>query len=184
LQQADQGDRAAAEQLFPLVEPMLRELARRQASFRNFEVSTTVLVDHAFAALVGTGATDWQPGDRRKFFRYAARQMHSLLVDACRRANSQRRGGGWKSVSGAVEELPLVEDPGAYLDFLLDLDAALERLAQFAPADALLFRVHFLLGYPVVEAAQEAGVSAAEAVEALARARAWLRASLKDYHKR
>ena len=84
LRRADQGDRDAAGRLFALVEGDLRAIARKRkrAVPVGGDQSTTLLVDDAFLRLVGQQATTWEPGDRRKFFGYAANQIHQMLVKA------------------------------------------------------------------------------------------------------
>src|ERR1700736_2544802 len=100
LQKAGRGDRAAADELYRLVEKDLRAIAgKRKRRFENpLEGSTTVLVDDAFCKLVGSDVTNWQPGDRGKFFSYAANKIHDLLVEAARARLAQKRGGGRQHV--------------------------------------------------------------------------------------
>ncbi len=95
LQKACGGDRMASDELYRLVEKDLRAIAgKRKQRFKNvLEGSTTVLVDDAFCKLVGNDVTIWQPGDRGKFFSYAANKIHDLLVEAARARMAQKRGG-------------------------------------------------------------------------------------------
>src|SRR6266851_2992229 len=77
LQQAEQGNQDAENQLFPLVEADLRQIAekRLKGMKREVDLSATMLIDEAFAKLVGKNETQWLPGDRSKFFGYMARLM-------------------------------------------------------------------------------------------------------------
>jgi RNA polymerase sigma factor (TIGR02999 family) len=184
LQQADQGDRDAADRLFALVENDLKAIARKRkrAAPVGGEQSTTLLVDDMFVRLVGQQATSWRPGDRQKFFGYAANQIHQLLVKAAQAARAEKRGGGRQRVE--AEAMDLAADPGRSesVDLLLDLKDALDRFERFAPEDALLFRVRYFLGCTFDECAEVLGVSATEAKRKFERARLWLESELKEYH--
>jgi RNA polymerase sigma factor (TIGR02999 family) len=184
LQQADRGDRAAADALYRLVEKDLRAIAgRRKRRFENpVEGSTTILVDDAFCKLVGSDATLWRPGDRGKFFSYVATKIHDLLVDAARAKLAQKRGGERKQVD--VEAL----DPAAptsqaveETDFTIDLKDALARMEVFAPREASAFRIYYFLGCTFDETASTLQVSATEAKRLVRKAQMWLQRELKGY---
>src|SRR5437588_7388165 len=100
LQQAESGDRDAADKLYRLVERDLRAIAgKRKQRFGNpMDGSTTVLVDDAFCKLVGSDVTTWLPGDRGKFFSYVANKIHDLLVEAARSQAALKRGGDRRQV--------------------------------------------------------------------------------------
>ena len=103
LQKADEGDRDAADALFRLVEQDLRAIAvNRRKAVQAADLSTTALIDDAFCQLVGQGKTQWEPGDRGKFYGFISRKMHDLLIDDVRRAASRR--GAHEALS--VEALP------------------------------------------------------------------------------
>ena len=185
LQKASGGDRAAADELYRLVEDDLRAIVGRRK--KRLEDpgggSTTVLVDDAFCKLVGRDVTVWQPGDRGKFFSYAANKIHDMLVDAARARLAQKRGGDRRQVD--VADL----DPAAPnaleaddSDFVIDLKAALDQLDGFAPAEARAFRIYYFLGCTFDETAGILEVSATEAKRLCKKAQLWLQRSLKDYH--
>ena len=90
------GDRAALDELLPLVYGELRRQAARclRAQPAGHALQPTALVHEAYLRLVDRGGTgaDWQ--DRSHFFAVAARVMRSLLVDYARaRRTAKRRGG-------------------------------------------------------------------------------------------
>jgi RNA polymerase sigma factor (TIGR02999 family) len=180
LQQADQGDREAVGRLFHLVESDLKVIARKRkrSAPASADASTTVLVDDAFHRLVGRNAADWQPGDRRKFFGFAAKQMHDLLLKAARAEQAAKRGGGQKRVDIDPDNIAA---NGGDAGMLFDLKEALARFEQFAPQDALGFRLRFFLSCTFEEVAELAGVSATEAKRSFKRAKLWLSAQLKEY---
>jgi RNA polymerase sigma factor (TIGR02999 family) len=184
LQRADQGDRDAAGRLFRLVESDLKLIARkrRRTAPASADASTTLLVDEAFCRLVGNKAATWQPGDRRKFVGFAARKMHDLLVKAARAERASKRGGGRQRLEREEGEIAAPVG-GAFgnPDMLLDLKEALDRFEQFAPEDALGFRLRFFLNCTFEELAEVLGVSATEAKRTFQRAKLWLSNELKEY---
>ena len=184
LQKAGTGDRAAADQLYRLVEKDLRAIAgKRKKRFENpLEGSTTVLVDDAFCKLVGSDVTTWQPGDRGKFFSYVANKIHDLLVEAARAKLAQKRGGDRKQVD--VEALDQAA-PGSAAreesDFMIDLKNALDRMEAFAQQEATAFRIYYFLGCTFDETADILQVSATEVKRLCKKAQMWLQRELKGY---
>ncbi len=184
LRDADQGDAAAANRLFLLVENELKAIARKRkrSSPAGGDSPTTLLVDEAFLRLVGQQATQWEAGDRRKFFGYASNQIHDLLLKSARAARAAKRGGGRPHVAAEAEDLPDAGGGSDDLDLLLDLKEALERFERFAPEDALGFRARYFLGCTFEEVAALLNVSATEAKRSYQRARLWLENELKEYN--
>src|SRR5919107_307487 len=78
------GDRAALDQLIPLVYAELHTLASRQLAgeWRHGRLQTTAVVSEAYLRLMGQRA-DWQ--DRAHFFAIAAQVMRRILLDHARR---------------------------------------------------------------------------------------------------
>jgi len=180
LQKVDGGDAAAAEDLYRLVENDLRAIAaKRRAGFdATREQSTTLLVDEAFLRLVGREVTAWLPGDRAKFFSYAATKIHNLLVEAARAKGAKKRGAGFRRQD--LEALDAGQD-GLESDFVIDLKGALEKLEGFAPSAAKVFRVYYFLGCTFEETAGILSVSATEAKRLCKKAQLWLQHELKAY---
>ncbi len=184
LQKAGGGDRAAADELYRLVEKDLRAIAgkRKQRLGNPLDGSTTVLVDDAFCKLVGTDATVWNPGDRGKFFSYAANKIHDLLVEAARARLAQKRGG-------VRQQLDLIAlDPAAPnalaaedSDFVIDLKNALDQLDGFALRESQAFRIHYFLGCTFEETADVLQVSPTEVKRLCKKAQMWLQRELKEY---
>ena len=88
------GEAGAAEQLFGLLYPDLRQLAhgrlRRSGKFTLLD--TTELVHESYLRLYKAGSLE--AGDKGQFMAYAARVMRSVVVDFVRRRAADRRGGG------------------------------------------------------------------------------------------
>jgi RNA polymerase sigma factor (TIGR02999 family) len=184
LQQAEQGDRQAADRLFRLVEADLRGIAgkRKQRYADELDANTTALVDDVFCHLVGRDVTLWQPGDRRKFFSYAANKIHDLLVDTARAQAAQRRGGEHQRV--AFDEAGPAAGPNLSFDdrdFMLDLKDALSRFEEFAAHESTVFRIRYFLGCTFEEIAEILDISATEAKRQFRKAQLWLQRELRDY---
>src|SRR3954447_16020621 len=128
----EQGDPRAAEQLLPLVYDELRRLAARRLAQEKpgQTLQATALVHEAFLRLVGDRDPGWN--GRGHFFAAAAEAMRRILVDNARRKRSARLGGS-RERSELREDGPLISPLG---DEVLDLDAALTRLAAVDPQAA------------------------------------------------
>jgi RNA polymerase sigma factor (TIGR02999 family) len=94
LQRWGDGDRAALDELTPLVLYELRQLAaaylRRERPGHTLQA--TALVNEAYLRLVGQKQGRWQ--GRRHFYGIAARLMRQVLVEHARRHGAEKRGGG------------------------------------------------------------------------------------------
>src|SRR5262245_26000987 len=99
-----EGDRAALDQLVPMVHEELRRLARRnlRRERAGHTLQTTALVNEAYIRLVDQKRMRWQ--NRAHFFAIAAQLMRRILVDYARRRRYQKRGGGALQVSLAQVE--------------------------------------------------------------------------------
>ena len=170
----DGGDADAASALFPLVYAELREIARgRLASERpNHTLTPTALVHEAYLRLVGA-ATPRFAGTRH-FLAIAAIAMRRILIDHARGALREKRGGGRLAVT-------LPDDvPGEALDpaELLNLDAALERLAAVDAEMAQVVELRYFGGLTVEETAAAMALSPRGVNRHWTSARAWLRREL------
>ncbi len=129
----------------------------------------TALVHEAYLRLVGNAAVKWD--GRAHFFAAAAEAMRRILIENARRRKSLKQGGN-------VVQHELSDDDAAVhfdnTDELLDLDAALTKLAATEPELASLVELRFFAGLTVDEAAQALGVSARTVKRNWAFARAWL----------
>src|SRR5262245_20695759 len=121
----EQGETQAAAQLLPLVYDELRRLAAQKLAQEKpgHTLEATALVHEAYHRLVGSAKESHWDG-RGHFFAAAAEAMRRILVEAARRKQRLRHGGGRLRISGA-QDLPGLEKP----DRLLALDEALDQLA-------------------------------------------------------
>ena len=176
LSAVEQGDPHAAEQLLPLIYDELRKLAaERMANERPGQtLQATALVHEAYLRLVDTEKVQhWN--SRGHFFAAAAQAMQRILVEAARRKNMVKYGGGRGRVP--LEEFHRVTDSP---QDLLDLDEALTRFAAEEPDKARLVQLRFFAGLSTAEAAEILGISVATAERWWAYARTWLFAELDD----
>jgi RNA polymerase sigma factor (TIGR02999 family) len=173
----EQGDPHAAAQLLPLVYDELRKLAAAKLAQEKpgQTLQATALVHEAYLRLVDTDqAQHWD--SRGHFFAAAAEAMRRILIDQARRKRRPKHGGGRHRLD-LNEALSLSQEPS---DDLLDLDEALNRLAQEDSAKAELVKLHFFAGLTLEEAGQLLGISERTAKRHWAYARAWLYAAVQD----
>jgi RNA polymerase sigma factor (TIGR02999 family) len=156
---------------FLLVYDELRRLAaaRLIGERAGHSLDATALVHEAYLRL---GAASF--ADRSGFFRTAAVAMQRILVDHARRRKSARRGSGARTVALDGDAPDLRADP----DLVLDVDAALERLAQEDPSSAEVARHRLFAGLSIDETAEALGISRATAFREWAYARSWLATAL------
>jgi RNA polymerase sigma factor (TIGR02999 family) len=171
----EQGDPQAADQLLPLVYDQLRLLASQKLGQEKpgQTLQATALVNEAYVRLVGTG-DEKQWDNRRHFFAAAAEAMRRILVDNARRKQSRKHGGDWQRREVDADALVA---PEPNLD-LLELDAALHRLAEHDPLKAKLVELRYFAGLTGDEAAAVLGLSPSSADRHWAFTRAWLRREL------
>lgn len=183
LDQIQQGDPHAAEQLFPLVYEELRKLAAQKLTHEapGQTLQATALVHEAYLRLVMPASGSRDPPEaqhwdgRRHFFAAAAEAMRRILINRARDRGRLKRGGGWRRLRLEHINLSVSEPP----DELLDLNDALDKLAQEDPACAELVKLRFFAGLTLDEAAETLGVVRRTADRYWAFGRSWLYAALR-----
>ncbi|MCG6118132.1 MAG: ECF-type sigma factor [Aquimonas sp.] len=176
LQAAGEGDRAALDRLVPLVYESLRKIARSQRAGeqRAHTLSTTALVNEAWLRLLGPERSDWQC--EAHFYRYAAKAMRHILIDAARSRQAQKRGGGAEHVE--LDSAPPIAEQAC--GELLALDQALLQLAEVNPRLAQVVELRFFAGLEVEQVAEVLGINARSVVRDWAKARALLAQMLES----
>ncbi|HEY2842577.1 MAG TPA: ECF-type sigma factor, partial [Bryobacteraceae bacterium] len=88
-----EGDKAAGDELAPLVYQELRKLAASYLRHerRTHTWQTTELVNEAYLKIAGVPSPNFE--GRSHFFGIAAQIMRRLLTDYARRKRSEKRGG-------------------------------------------------------------------------------------------
>lgn len=171
---AQQGDRLATDELFPLVYEELRRVAEQFLSRENaaHTLQPTALVHEAYIRLVGPADITWE--SRRHFFGSAARAIRRILTDHARSKRRAKRGGGAQRIP--VDEAAVVIQ-GIDLD-ILALDDALKLLAQLDPHKADLVELRFFAGLSMEDIAHALGASPSTIARDWRFARAWLHREL------
>lgn len=164
------GDPSAAERLLPLVYDELRRLAatRMAGEKPGHTLQPTALVHEAYLRLVGGGERAWD--SRGHFFATAAVAMRRIVVEAARRKNRHKHGGGYERVEIELADLPTRLPP----DDLIALDDALTRLEQIDPVKARLVTLRYFAGMTIEQAAEALDISRVTAHRYWTFARAWL----------
>ncbi len=173
---AFQEDRRALDHLFSTTYEELRRLA---SSVRRDDPSAslnpTALVNEAWIKLAGS--PDLAVTSRLHFKRIAARAMRQVLVEAARRRNAHKRGGGTGVTVTFDESLGA---PASFGEDLLALEAALEQLGRMHPRQALMVEGRFFGGLDLTETAALLEVSEATILRDWRAAKAWLAYELRQ----
>ncbi len=165
------GDRAALDELMPLVYEELRRLAHKciRRERPGHTLQTSVLVNEAYLRLVDQKNIHWQ--DRAHFFGIAARLMRQILVDYARQRGSAKRGGDARRVP--LDEAMIVSEERAA--DVVALDDALKSLAEIDPRKSQIVELRFFGGLSIEEAAEVLKVSPGTIMREWTLAKAWLR---------
>ena len=168
------GDREAFDVLLPLVEGELRRIARRslRGERGHHTLQPTALVNEAWLRFEREHGMRWR--DRGHFFAVAAQIMRFILVDYARRRQTEKRGGDFcrVSLSDVLEVAPV------RFDGIVDVDAALTRLARADGRKARVATLRLFAGATVEETAEALGVSSITVMRDWRFARAWLKREL------
>lgn len=173
LAECSQGDRSAEAALMDLVYGELRRIAsafmRREKAGHSLQ--TSALVNEAFLRLAGRQTI--QLKNRSLFFTAAARAMRRVLIEHARRKQASKRDGGQRVDLDSAE---IVAEGGTLQ--LIQLDSALEQLAQFDPRQAQIVELRFFAGLSVEETAEALGLSTRTVKRDWQVARAWLKGEM------
>ena len=176
-----QGDEQATVRLAEIVHADLRHMAARfLAGERDaHSLQPTLLVHEAWLRVMPDRSGRLQ--DRGHFMAVAARAMRQILVMHARAKGRDKRGGDWQRVS--LSAVPPGTSPEAELAELLDLDAALERMALEHPRAAHVVELRAFGGMTIEESAEALGVSHATVEDDWVLAKAWLSRALRPRAK-
>lgn len=175
LSRAQGGDRRATDELFPIVYDELRAIAAKflRSESNAQTLQATALVHEAYVRLLGPEQSGWE--SRAHFFGAAATAIRRILTDHARHKNRQKRGGGAKKAS-LDEALVFTSEPD---ESLIDLDAALNALADLDPQKAKVVELRFFAGLTVEQVALALGVSESTVARDWQFARVWLSRELE-----
>lgn len=170
------GDKAALDQLIPLVHAELRRLARRYMARQSpgHTLQTSALINEAYLRLVDQQSVQWQ--DRAHFFAVSAQIMRSILIDHARRYSYAKRGAGARKVP--LDEAATMAEQRA--GELVELDDALIELAAVDPRKSEVVELRFFGGLSIEETAEVMKISPATVQREWRAARAWLQRAMSN----
>jgi len=170
------GDEDALEQLAPLVEHELRNLARKylRKERPGQSLQTTELVNEVYLRLIDTEQLSWQ--DRAHFFAVSARMMRHILTDIARSRSYLKRGGGALPVTWD-ETLAVSPEPDSNI---VALDEALKELALVDPRKSQVVELRFFGGLSVEETSEVLKVSQQTVLRDWKFAKSWLMRALSE----
>jgi len=170
------GRRDALDHLMPLVYDRLRMLANHhlKKEIPGHSLRATELVHEAYLKLLGANA---DIEDRAHFYALASRIMRHMLLNYGKAKRRQKRGGGAVRLS-LTDELLTAGTDGS-VEFL-EIDQALDRLAELDRRKARLVELTFFGGLEQEEAGKALGVSPATVRRERRLAKAFLYQQLRD----
>jgi RNA polymerase sigma factor (TIGR02999 family) len=170
------GDKAALDQLMPLVYPELRRLARIHMRRENpgHTLQTSALINEAYLRLADQQSVKWE--DRAHFFAFAATVMRHILVDHARTRNYAKRGGGFPNLP--LDEAKAQTEQRA--EQLVALDAALSDLAALDPRRGQIIELRFFGGLSLEETAEVMKISPSTVQREWRAAKGWLRRAMGE----
>ena len=171
LQEWNDGDEGALEQLMPLVHNELHRLAHQHMRREGpgHILQTSALINEAYLRLVDQPQIRWE--NRNHFFGIAARLMRRILVDDARKRNSAKRGRSLIHVP-LDEATSVVQEQAASVTAL---DEALKRLETIDARQGQIVELRFFGGLSIEETANVLKVSPGTVMRDWTFARAWLR---------
>jgi RNA polymerase sigma factor (TIGR02999 family) len=175
LEELRSGRREALDRLLPIVYEQLREIAHQRLAARSpaGTIETTALVHEAYLKLVDQSTAEWR--DRAHFLALASVAMRHVLIDRARARTASKRGGERDRVT-LEDDAVAVENQAAAL---LEIDDALDRLANADPRLARVFECRFYGGLTEEEIAEALGITVRTVERDWAKARMILRDMLE-----
>ncbi|MHC4992523.1 MAG: sigma-70 family RNA polymerase sigma factor [Planctomycetota bacterium] len=170
------GDRAARDELLPVVYEELRTLARSRMAEEapGHTLQATALVHEAYLRLLGEGEANWE--NRRHFYGAASEAMRRILVEHARRRQTRKRGGDRRRVDLELIGGAFDEEPADTLSLDRSLDALRQRDERMY--DIAMLR-HFC-GLTNEETARSLEISPRTVRREWGYARLWLRKAMKS----
>jgi RNA polymerase sigma factor (TIGR02999 family) len=151
IRNADQGEPAAARELFAGLYQELHNLAESHIRRGGSELTlgATTLLHEAYLRLAEREGPRFP--DRARFLAYASKAMRGLIVDYVRARQAHKRGGLFEITAiGDTDPASPGDDDRARIELL---NQALEELGVLDPALAQLVDLHFFCGFSFVEIA-------------------------------
>ena len=162
------GDEDALARLMPVVYERLRRIAHAhmRGEQQGHPLQTTALVHEVYLRLGDTAQIAWR--DRAHFYAVCAQMMRRILVDIARERHALKRGGG--AVQIPLEDV--TSEPKS-VD-IIDLDHALQRLAEFDARKSQVVEMRFFGGLGAKDTAAALAVSEETVLRDWRLSKAWL----------
>jgi len=153
---ARQGNRASLDRIFELLYPELRRVAHRRLARnrRDAGLDTTALVNECYLKFAERDGLT--PADRPHFLAYAASVMRSVIVDAARQANSERRGGDQQLVTLDTEHGETIAEAA---EEILEVHGALTELQAIDARLARVVEMRYFVGMTDLEIGAALGLT-------------------------
>jgi RNA polymerase sigma-70 factor, ECF subfamily len=153
---ARSGDPRAARELAEAVYLDFRRLAKHylRSERPDHTLQPTALANEVYLRLFDAPFPD--VSNRAEFFVAAARTIRRILIEHARTRRAAKRGGDRKRVVLDGDSLAASSPQDGRL---VDLDTALERLAEVDPGKARIVELRFFGGFSVAEVAELTGSS-------------------------
>jgi RNA polymerase sigma-70 factor, ECF subfamily len=164
------GDARAGDDLLRQVYQQLRQMSaqRLRAHGGPVTLQATELINEAFLRLARQNESVW--ANRSHFYAIAATVMRRVLLDHARHRHSQRRDRRMETPLEA--EHAIMSEQRA--QELIELDEAIEQLAQLSERQARIIELRYFGGLSIEEAAETLEISPATVKREWNAARAWL----------
>ena len=170
LSEYNNGNRAALDELFPLIYDELKRVAANKLKNERADhtLQPTALVHEAYLRLIQQESVDWK--SRVQFFGLAAEMMRRILTNYAVSRNADKRGG--QHVKIELDEA-MIFATGRGVD-LIALDESLNELAKIDSQQAQIVELRFYTGLKVDEIADLLGISESTVKREWRMAKAWL----------
>ncbi len=154
-----------------LTQSDLRRIAHgaRSDTRASETLSTTALINETYLRFA---QSDSRFADRKHFLATASRAMRQILLDYARIQCAQKRGGG--ATHEPLEAATQVAAAQPIAEELLELDSALEQLAEVLPRAARVVELRYFCGLDDRETGEVLGVEESTVRRDWLKARAWL----------
>jgi len=166
----NKGDKAALDNLMPLVYAELHRLAASYLSRERSDhtLQPTALVNEAYLRLIKQNSVAWE--NRAQFFGIAAQMMRRVLVNHARDRHADKRGGHALRVS-LDDAISFFEERDVNL---VALDDALNGLAELDPQQSRIVELRFFGGLTIEDVASQLNISPATVKRDWSTAKLWL----------
>ncbi|MCC5940590.1 MAG: sigma-70 family RNA polymerase sigma factor [Balneolaceae bacterium] len=172
---AQNGDKAALDSLYPHVYGQLKEIARKHLAYeRNAHtLQKTALVHELYIKMLGQSEVEWQ--NRAHFYSIASRCMRQILVDYARKKVALRRGGKNRPITLDEEKLNLEE----HAEEIIEMSDLIEKLSEIDSRRGQVVEMRFFGGMSIPEISEVLQVTTRTVDRDWAKAKLWLYNELK-----